>query len=91
METWVSYVRGTPAGYFELQRQESGQVQIRMFGVLPPFIGRGVGGVQLTAAVRKAWHEETQRVWLHTASSDHPQALANYQARGMKLYKVEEA
>ena len=89
LETWISYVQGTPAGYFEVDRQAGAQTQIAMFGVLPPFIGRGVGGAQLTAALRQAWTRETARVWLHTASSDHPHALANYQARGMRLYKTE--
>ena len=89
LETWISYVWGTPAGYFELARQQGGEVQVAMFGVLPPFLGRGVGGMQLTAALRQAWAEETRRVWLHAASSDHPHALANYQARGMRLYKTE--
>ena len=89
LETWISYVRGTSAGYFELARQRGGEVQVAMFGVLPPFLGRGVGGMQLTAALRQAWAEETRRVWLHTASSDHPHALANYRARGMRLYRTE--
>ena len=89
LETWISYVQGTPAGYFELARQEGGEVEIATFGVLPPFLGRGVGGVQLAAALQRAWSRGTERVWLHTASSDHPHALANYQARGMRLYKTE--
>jgi hypothetical protein len=29
------------------------------------------------------------RVWVHTCTLDHPAALANYQARGMKIYYVE--
>ena len=53
LETWVGYLRGTPVGYFELARQDEGQVEIAMFGVLPPFIGRGVGGIMLTAAIRR--------------------------------------
>ena len=89
LETWIGYVKGTPAGYFEVARQDAGEVEIAMFGLLPPFIGRGVGGVLLTAALRRAWEEGTRRVWLHTESSDHPHALANYQARGMQIYKTE--
>ena len=84
-------MQGTPAGYFELARRDAGQVEIAMFGLLPPFIGRGVGGALLTAALRRAWEEGTRRVWLHTESSDHPHALANYQARGMRVYKTETA
>ena len=91
LETWIGYVQGTPAGYFELARQDAAQVEVVMFGLLPPFVGRGVGGVLLTAALRRAWEEGTRRVWLHTATSDHPHALANYQARGMQVYKTETA
>ena len=72
METWLGYLRGTPAGYFELARRDGGQVEVAMFGVLPPFIGRGIGGAMLAAAIRRAWEEGTQRVWLHTETSDHP-------------------
>ena len=89
LETWVGYVSGTPAGYFELARRDEGQVEIAMFGVLPSFTGRGVGGAMLTAAMRRAWEEGTQRVWLHTETADHPHALGNYQARGMKIFRTE--
>ena len=91
LETWLGYGRGTPAGYFELARQEGGQVEVAMFGLLPPFVGRGMGGALLTAALRRAWEGGTRRVWLHTTSSDHPHALANYQARGLQVYKTEAA
>ena len=89
LETWIGYVQGTPAGYFELARQEGNQVEVAMFGLLPPFVGSGVGGALLTAALRRAWEEGTQRVWLHTCSWDHPHALANYQARGLQVYNTE--
>lgn len=89
LETWVGYLRGTPAGYFELARRHGGQVEIAMFGVLPPFIGRGIGGAMLAAAIRRAWEEGAQRVWLHTETSDHPHALGNYKARGMQVYREE--
>jgi ribosomal protein S18 acetylase RimI-like enzyme len=89
LETWVGYLRGTPAGYFELARQDGAQAEIAMFGLLPLFIGRGVGGAMLTAAIRRAWEEGTQRVWLHTETADHPHALGNYQARGMQIYRTE--
>jgi hypothetical protein len=31
------------------------------------------------------------RLWVHTCNRDHPQALANYKARGMVVYRIEEA
>jgi GNAT superfamily N-acetyltransferase len=91
VETWVAYVKGTPAGYFELERQEGGDVEIAYFGLLPAFIGRGLGGALLTAAIRRAWDEGAKRVWLHTCDLDHPRALRNYEARGFRVYKTERA
>jgi len=88
-ETWICSVRGTPCGYFTLERQEGGNVEIRNFGLLPQFTGKGLGGHLLTEAVRKAWEGGAERVWVHTCSLDHPGALGNYLARGFKLYKTE--
>ncbi len=88
VETWVAYQRGTPAGYFELDAA-GGEVEIAYFGLLPAFVGQGIGGHLLTVALRRAWELTTARVWVHTCSLDGPAALANYQARGMKLYRTE--
>lgn len=87
LETWVGYVQGTPAGYFELEMQAGSAVEIAYFGLLPAFIGRGLGGVLLTAAIRRGWEMGARRVWVHTCTLDHPAALANYQARGLGIYK----
>ncbi len=85
MQTWIGYVRETPAGYFELDEQHS-QVELAYFGLLPSFVGRGVGGALLTEAVRRAWALGPQRVWVHTCTLDHPAALPNYQKRGFRIY-----
>ncbi len=96
LETWLGYARGTPAGYFELERQPrsdgagAADVEIVYFGLLPGFIGQGLGGALLTAAIQRAWQMGAGRVWVHTCDLDHPSALANYQARGMTPYKVEQ-
>jgi hypothetical protein len=54
-----------------------------------------LGGAFLTSAIEEAWSRRggiaPKRVWVHTCNRDHPQALANYQARGMVVYKVEES
>ncbi len=55
MHTCVGYVRGTPAGYFEAELQTDADVEIRSFGLLPQFLGRGYGGDLLTRAIRFAW------------------------------------
>jgi GNAT superfamily N-acetyltransferase len=98
LETWIGTVDGTPAGYFELEQQLETGIEIAYFGVLPQFLGKGIGGRLLTYAVERAWakcqadnsDQAAHRVWLHTCTLDHPRALANYQARGFRVYKTEE-
>jgi GNAT superfamily N-acetyltransferase len=90
VETWIANVAGTPAGYFELERQKDGSVELAYFGLLPGFIGKGIGGSFLTTAINRAWDMGAVRVWVHTCNLDHPQALLNYQARGFRIFRVEE-
>ena len=87
-QTWVMYVEGTPAGYFELDKQAD-DVEIAYFGIAPPFIGRKLGGHLLTRTIEQAWAMGARRVWVHTCSLDHPVALLNYRARGMTIYQEE--
>ena len=90
LETWIGYLSGTPVGYFELELQPGGQVELVYFGLLPSFIGRGLGPELLDAAIRRAWDVATARVWVHTCTLDHPRALANYLARGFRVYNAVE-
>lgn len=88
VETHVAYVDGTPAGYFELDGGVGGDVEIAYFGVLPAFIGRRLGGWMLTEAIKRGWAMGARRVWVHTCSLDaQPRALANYRARGMRVFR----
>ncbi len=89
VETWVGWLRGTPAGYFELER-DGDAVEIASFGLLPAFIGRGLGKRLLDAAARRAWALGPRRVWVHTCSLDGPAALANYRGRGFEIYDEQE-
>ena len=88
-ELWVMTVNGTPAGYFELRSHEERAIEIAYFGLLPQFMGRGLGKHLLTVAVERAWASGAARVWLHTCSLDHPAALPNYLARGFSIFKTE--
>ncbi len=89
LRTWLALEGGSPAGYFELQRQEENTVEICYFGLAEKFIGRGLGGHLLSRAIEEAWGWGAQRVIVNTCSLDHASALANYQARGMTLYQTE--
>lgn len=101
LQTWVLYVQGTPAGYFELEQQgeleiqneseKDNDVNIAYFGLLPQFVGKGLGGHFLSTAIEKAWawaqSSNRNRVIVNTCTLDHESALGNYQARGFKIYK----
>ena len=92
LRTFAGYYDDVLAGYYELRRDTDRGVEIAYFGLLAEFIGRGLGGALLTSAIDHAWRTDPNpsRVWVHTCNRDHPQALANYQVRGMIVYKVEE-
>ncbi len=89
LTTHVGHLGDEPVGYFELHHRSEDGVEIAYFGLLAKFIGQGFGGALLTAAVERAWNLKPKRVWLHTCTLDHPQALANYLARGFEIYKTE--
>jgi len=92
LETWRGQLHGQTAGYFELERQDEGSVEIVYFGLLPEFVGQRLGGPLLTLAVEQAWSlAGTRRVWLHTCTEDHPSALANYLGRGFQAFAIEHA
>ncbi|MBE7383193.1 MAG: GNAT family N-acetyltransferase [Leptolyngbya sp. SIO1E4] len=89
VETWVAYVAGTPAGFIELEAQPKDNVEIACFGLLPQFIGQGLGGYLLTKGTQRAWEMGANRVWVHTCSLDGPYAFKNYQSRGFMLYDTQ--
>jgi GNAT superfamily N-acetyltransferase len=91
LRTFAAYYDNSLAGYYELRGDDETGVEIAYFGLLPKFIGQGLGGALLTSAIEEAWRmsPSVSRVWVHTCNLDHPAALANYQARGMVIYKEE--
>ncbi len=86
LTTWVMYVKGTPAGYFELEAQADGISKVVYFGLLKEFRGEGLGGHLLTVAVEEGWAlYGAKGVYLNTCTADGPHALANYLARGFEV------
>ncbi|WP_079151895.1 GNAT family N-acetyltransferase [Streptomyces sp. RTd22] len=92
---WLITHEQETAGIVCLEPQHGGDVEITAFGLLPEYVGKGLGGYALTLALRQAWATEpvgadaVRRVWLHTSTHDHPHALRNYQQRGLRRYRVE--
>lgn len=78
------------AGWYELRRvADDHSVEIAYFGIVAAEFGRGLGKHLLSNAVRDAWALNPHRVWLHTCTLDHPNALPNYLARGFTPYRTE--
>lgn len=86
---WECLVGDHSAGFFELERRDDGSVEIAYFGLVPAFIGRGLGKALLTRAAQEAWALSPTRVWLHTCTLDSPAALPNYRARGFEPVRTE--
>lgn len=86
IEIFVLYVRGVPAGFFELDIAAPRETKLCYFGLIPDFIGRRLGPYMLQAAIDQAWSRPLDRLWLHTSTFDHPKALGIYQRAGFTVY-----
>ena len=99
---WINYVsnknlftyilkdKDEIAGYFELLlSQNNKEVEIVYFGILEEYFGKKLGAYLLSEAIKYSFSMGSLRVWVHTCSLDHKNALNNYLSRGMKIYKVE--
>ena len=86
IEIFVLYVRGVPAGFFEIDTAAPRETKLCYFGLIPDFIGRRLGPYLLQAAIDRAWSRPIDRFWLHTSTFDHPKALSVYQRAGFVVY-----
>lgn len=89
-EVYVAYAKGVPAGFYELDRRHPTDIDLAYFGLLPDFIGRGLGHWFLRHAVDAAWAHRPRLVTVNTNSFDHPRALANYQRAGFAVARRVE-
>ena len=101
-EQWINYVsnrnvktyvlkkKDNFVGFFELIiHLENNEVEIAYFGILEEYQNKKLGSFLLSEAIKKSFKKNINRVWLHTCSLDHKNALNNYIARGMKIFKEE--
>ena len=90
-EQWIKYVSSKNVktfvlknnkdlvGFFELIIHfEKKEVEIAYFGILEEYQNKKLGSLLLSDAIKKSFHENVERVWLHTCSLDHKNALNNY-------------
>ena len=79
------------AGYYELLYEpKTNSMEIPYFGIFKEFYGKKIGGYLLTEALSTSFKQKITKVWVHTCTLDHPNALKNYLARGMKIFKTEK-
>ena len=90
IKTYVFKFKNNLAGFFELIFHiEKQEVEIAYFGLLEEFQNKKLGSYLLSQAIQKSFNSGIKRVWVHTCSFDHKNALNNYIARGMKIFKTE--
>ena len=101
-EKWINYVSNESVrsyvfkfnddlvGFFELIfHPEKNETEIAYFGILEEYQNKKLGSYLLSEAIKKSFQYNTNRVWVHTCSLDHKNALNNYVSRGMKIFKTE--
>ena len=90
VSTFVLKKKADIAGFFELiYHKDKSEIEIAYFGLLDDYIGEKLGGYMLSEAIKKSFSFNIKRVWVHTCSLDHINALQNYLSRGMKIYNKE--
>ena len=90
VKTYVLKYKDELVGYFELIfHSTETEVEIAYFGILEEYQNKKLGSHLLSEAIKKSFDENINRVWVHTCSLDHKNALNNYIARGMKIFKTE--
>jgi len=90
VEVWVLFASNQPAGFAELDfRQAPRSVDLAYFGLMPSFIGRGLGPYLLGEALERAWIGRPERITVNTNTLDHPKALPLYKRMGFVPIREE--
>ena len=90
VETFVLKFKDDLVGFFELiYHPEKNETEIAYFGILEEYQNKKLGSYLLSEAIKKSFKNNVGRVWVHTCSLDHKNALNNYISRGMKIFKTE--
>tara|TARA_B100001057_G_C22556576_1_gene835520 strand:- start:16 stop:519 length:504 start_codon:yes stop_codon:yes gene_type:complete len=90
VKTFVLKIKNDFAGYYELIfHKDKNEVEIAYLGLLEEYQNRSIGSYLLSTAIKNSFLKKSKRVWVHTCSLDHRNALKNYKARGMKVFKKE--
>ena len=99
---WIDYLENSSVNTYILKRnneligffeqifdKDKLDCEIAYFGILEEYIGKKLGGYLLSEAIKISFNIGSKRIWVHTCSLDHKNALQNYLSRGMKVFKSE--
>ena len=99
---WIDYLENSSVNTYILKRnneligffeqifdKDKLDCEIAYFGILEEYIGKKLGGYLLSEAIKISFNTGSKRIWVHTCSLDHKNALQNYLSRGMKIFKSE--
>ncbi len=90
INTYILKYKNDLVGFFELIfHKENNETEIAYFGILKEYQNKKLGSYLLSEAIKISFNKGTSRVWAHTCSLDHKNALNNYLSRGMKIFKSE--
>jgi GNAT superfamily N-acetyltransferase len=78
---------GEDEGILLLDWRDAGDCEIRLFGVSERLRGTGAGRKLMNFAIERAWTRSIRRLWLHTCTLDHPDALPFYIRSGFVPFK----
>lgn len=90
VKTFILKKKDDLVGYYELiLHLDQNETEIAYFGILEEYQNQKLGSFLLTSAIKNSFSFNPNRVWVHTCSLDHRNALNNYISRGMKVFKKE--
>ena len=90
VKTYILKHKDDLAGFFELIfHTEKKEVELAYFGLLEEYQNKKLGSHLLCEAIKISFDSNINRVWVHTCTLDHKNALSNYIDRGMKIFKTE--
>ena len=90
VKTYVLKHKNDLAGFFELIfYSKKKEVEIAYLGLLEEYQNKKLGSYLLCRAIEISFDNDINRTWVHTCTLDHKNALNNYVARGMKIFKSE--
>ena len=91
LETGIMKLNGNLVGFYEQEFHEHrNEMELIQMGILKEYQGKKLGSYLLKYIIQNIFSRDIERLWVHTCSLDHKNALSNYLSKGLKIFKEEE-